>query len=458
MTLDVTSFEQHLTGLVEQSTNPVSISAGENITSENLPGEKYSPSFIIAYSGGIDSHVLLHLMHAAGFNCRAVYIDHGLQQESGSWSEHCAQVCQQLGVDFKTITVNAEPARGESPEASARGARYQALAVEMDEGDILLTAQHQNDQSETLFLQMLRTAGPAGLSAMPVSKVFASGRHMRPLLHKSQAELEAYAQAHELNWIEDPSNQDNRFDRNFLRNQIFPLLQDRWPSIHNTLANVSNLQAEAALLMNDLASIDAAETIDGATILIEALTALPVERQRNLVRYWLQQNALDVPTAKRMDEILGTVINAGDDKTPVVSWQQTEVRRFQGRLYAMKSLPEIDVEAEYTLEPEIPTVIEDIEKAVLLQPASQGLSADVINQPLSIRFRRGGEKIKPVGRSHTQDLKKLMQQAGIPPWQRSRLPLLYLDDKLIAVADYWVADDCKNQPNQPGWLLKTVIL
>ena len=458
MTLDATSFTQHLTGLVEQSTNPVSISASDNLPNENHPGEKNSPTFIIAYSGGIDSHVLLHLMHATGFNCCAVYIDHGLQQESGSWSEHCAQVCQQLGINFKTIKVDAKPARGESPEASARGARYQALAAEMGEGDILLTAQHQNDQSETLFLQMLRTAGPAGLSAMPVSKVFACGWHMRPLLHNTQSELEAYAEKNQLNWIEDPSNQDNRFDRNFLRNQIFPILQDRWPSIHNTLANVSNLQAEAALLMNDLAAIDAAEIIDGATMSIEALTALPLERQRNLVRYWLQQNALDVPTAKRMDEILGSVISAGDDKTPLVSWQQTEIRRFQGRLYAMKSLTAIDVEAEYTLLPEKPTVIDGFEKAVLLQPASQGLSADVINQPLSIRFRRGGEKIKPIGRAHTMDLKKLMQQTGIPPWQRSRLPLLYLDDKLIAVADYWIADDCKNQPNQPAWLLKTRFL
>jgi len=448
MTLDAGSFKQHLTGLVEQLTSPVSFSDAEN----------QSLRFIIAYSGGLDSHVLLHLMASCRFNCMAVYIDHGLQADSASWAEHCAEKCRQLTVPFKSIQVDARAARGESPEASARGARYQALAVEMQQGDILLTAQHQNDQSETLVLQMLRTAGPAGLSAMPVCKVFASGWHIRPLLNSSQAELEAYAELHQLNWIDDPSNQDLRFDRNFLRNTIFPLLEQRWPSIHSTLANVSRLQAEAALVMNDLATIDAQDVMQGNTLTIEALMQLPLERQRNLVRYWLQQLGLDIPTAKRMDEILGTVVTAAADKTPLVSWQQTEIRRFKGKIYAIKSIVDFDPGEVFQLDPEQSLAVESLNKAVFFEPAASGLSANIFSQPLSISFRRGGEKIKPAGRAHTMDLKKLMQEAAIPPWERSCLPLLYLDDKLIAVADHWVADEFKNQPNQPAWLLKTRIL
>lgn len=445
MTLDATSFKQHLTGLVEQSTNPVSFSA------DKIP-------FIVAYSGGLDSHVLLHLMKAAGFNCRAVYVDHGLQAASADWAAHCAEVCQQLGIDFVVEKVDARPARGESPEASARGARYQALASQMAAGDILLTAQHQNDQSETLFLQMLRTAGPAGLSAMPEIKPFASGFHLRPLLKVSQSELDQYARQNQLQWIEDPSNQNQRFDRNFLRHAIFPLLEQRWPSIHSTLANVSQLQAEAAELNNELAAIDAEGFIENNTLLIEGLVSLSRVRQRNLVRYWLQQAGRDVPTANRLEEILGTVITAAADKMPLVSWQQTEIRRFQGRLYALSLLDPVDNSQAYRVENGLCPNIENYEREIYFQASEQGLSAEVLKQPLKIRFRSGGEKIKPVGRAHTMDLKKLMQAADIPPWERPRLPLLYLDDKLIAVADYWVADEVKNQPDQPGWLLKTRIL
>ncbi|MCK4709721.1 MAG: tRNA lysidine(34) synthetase TilS, partial [Gammaproteobacteria bacterium] len=318
MTLNSVTFKNYLTGLVEQSTNPVSFNSID------------SSRFIVAYSGGLDSHVLLHLMHACQFNTLAVYIDHGLQDKSSSWSAHCASVCKALEIPFQSISVNAQPDKGQSTEASARGARYKALAEVMQAGDILLTAQHLHDQAETFILQLLRTAGPAGLSAMPEVKSFAAGYHLRPLLKTQRSELEAYAKQQQLSWIEDPSNTDQNYDRNFLRHSVVPVLQKRWPSINQTLSNASLLQAEASELMTELAAIDAEGMIDGDTLDIRQLQQLSSARQKNSIRYWLQQLSLDIPTAKRLDEILGPMLTAADDKSPLVSWSQTEVRRFQG--------------------------------------------------------------------------------------------------------------------------------
>ena len=446
MTLDTVTFQKHLTGLVEQSTDPVLFSSIENAR------------FIVAYSGGLDSHVLLHLMQACHFNTLAVYIDHGLQDESNAWSEHCASVCNALDVSFQSISVNAHPGKGQSPEASARGSRYQALADVMKAGDILLTAQHLQDQAETFILQMLRTAGPDGLSAMPAVKEFAAGFHLRPLLINKRSELEDYAAKNQLKWIEDPSNKDESYDRNFLRQSVLPLFQKRWPSIHQTLSNVSLLQAEASEIMNDLAAIDAKSLIDEDKLDIEQLIRLSLVRQKNVIRYWLQQSDLDIPTSKRLQEIIGSMLTAADDKSPVVSWSQTEVRRFQGKLYAMPMISSFDTTQQISWDGMQPEIIQGLAKQVYFEKADSGLSEKCLNETLTIRFRQGGEKIKPAGRKHTMDLKKLMQQEGIPPWVRPRIPLLYLDDKLIAVADFWVADEYKSDINQSGWQLKTLIL
>lgn len=437
--LDTIQFKDHLTGLVEQSTNPVSFSSLE------------SRSFIVAFSGGLDSHVLLHLMHRAQLNFRAIYIEHGLQEASKPWAKHCADVCAELGTPFQSIRVNARPDKGESLEASARTARYQALAEQMQAGEVLLTAQHLQDQSETLLLQMLRTAGPAGLSAMPAVKTFAGGWHMRPLLGIDRVELETYAAQQQLEWVEDPSNTDQRYDRNFFRQSIFPLLKKRWPSINQTLVNVSSLQAEAAELMNDMAELDAEKLIDGNTLSICHLLELSPARQKNIIRYWLQQCQLDAPTAKRLKEILGSMLTAANDKMPVVNWGDTEVRRFQGKLYAMKTLSAFDTKQSIDWQTSQPLLLPQLDCEVSLVEATSGLSSDVITQPLTICFRSGGERIKPIGRAHTMDLKKLMQESAIPPWQRSRIPLIYVDDKLIAVAGYWVADEFKNAANKPAW-------
>ena len=216
-------------------------------------------TWCLAYSGGVDSQVLLHLLSALnkthGLNIRAVYIDHGLQQASKQWQQHCAKSCESLSIPFQSIYVNAH-AKGESPEAAARHARYGALAELISDDSCLLTAQHQDDQAETFLLQLFRGAGAAGLSAMPVYTKFSKGFHLRPLLGISQKQILDYAEHHQLSWVEDPSNQDHQYDRNYLRHSLMPLLKQRWPAIDKTLSVAAQQQAENASLINQLAQHD----------------------------------------------------------------------------------------------------------------------------------------------------------------------------------------------------------
>lgn len=196
---------------------------------------------IVGYSGGLDSHVLLHglAMHRPYWltqKLEAIYVDHGLQTASAVWGEHCAEVCRDLNMPFRVLKIDARPVPGESPEAAARRARYAALAAELGFDSALLTAHHRDDQAETLLLQLLRGAGPYGLAAMPAVSRLGQGRLLRPFLEVDRAELLAYAGKHGLRWIEDASNTDTGFDRNYLRHRVLPLLRERWPAVNRTLS------------------------------------------------------------------------------------------------------------------------------------------------------------------------------------------------------------------------------
>ncbi|HSP01681.1 MAG TPA: tRNA lysidine(34) synthetase TilS, partial [Thioalkalivibrio sp.] len=247
---------------------------------------------VVAFSGGLDSHVLLHALAALcgeGFyELHAIHIHHGLNSQADAWADHCARVCRDLDVGLEVIAVNARAARGESPEAAARAARYQALASCMKEGDGLLTAHHRRDQAETLLLQLLRGAGSAGLAAMPRWQPLGSGWHGRPLLDVSREAIEDYARERDLHWIEDNSNLDARFDRNLLRQQVMPLLRARWQGVDETLARAAAHQAEGLGLLGDLARQDL-EQIRGelpGTLSVSELTGLRPARIRNVLRFW----------------------------------------------------------------------------------------------------------------------------------------------------------------------------
>jgi tRNA(Ile)-lysidine synthase len=412
---------------------------------KQFPAQAEIKTWWLAYSGGVDSQVLLHLLaqlkSTHNLDLRAVYIDHGLQPQSAQWQQHCADCCAALAIPFQCISVTAKAARGESPEAAARQARYTALANLIEHNHCLLTAQHQDDQAETFLLQLFRSAGAAGLSAMPFYTPFAAGWHLRPLLNINQQNILDYAIENNLSWVEDPSNQQLKYDRNLLRHTVMPSLKKRWPSIARTISIAAQQQAENNVLIETLARQDL-EKINARnnSLSIEDLQCLSAPQCRNVLRYWIKLQGFDIAPRRVMQQIMQQSFHGREDAQPEIKWSDAVVRRFKKRLYVLAN---IDHDASQVLPwrgDEILVIDALGVQLTMQQTTAVGLKPEVLEQMLRVRFRQGGEKIQPAGRVGQQSLKKLFQQASVPPWERSRIPLIYLNNELIAVAGYWIAE------------------
>ncbi|HRX71836.1 MAG: tRNA lysidine(34) synthetase TilS [Gammaproteobacteria bacterium] len=426
---------------------------------------------IVGYSGGLDSHVLLHglAMHRPYWltqKLEAIYVDHGLQTASAVWGEHCAEVCRDLNMPFRVLKIDARPVPGESPEAAARRARYAALAAELGFDSALLTAHHRDDQAETLLLQLLRGAGPYGLAAMPAVSRLGQGRLLRPFLEVDRAELLAYAGKHGLRWIEDASNTDTGFDRNYLRHRVLPLLRERWPAVNRTLSRSARLCAETAAWLDEEAVADLARvaTQHPDRLAVPVLRELSAVRQRNLLRHWLRRLHLPIPDARQLQQIVHDMLTAAADRNPCIRWPGAEVRRYRNALYAMPPLKPHD--ARRTLvwrsagDRWPPLDLPGIGRLELRKTVGEGLRAEMLQSgSLLVAFRQGGERFRPVGRVHGQELKKLLQEAGIPPWDRERLPLVYgvkegvIAHPLLAVVGLGSAADFAAGSGEMGWLV-----
>lgn len=407
---------------------------------QRLPAFSSIKTWVLAYSGGVDSRVLLHLLSQLDLPVHAVYVDHGLQAASKNWAEHCRQTCASLNISFTVIEVNAHPQRGESPEAAARRARYQALSSLVEKNHCVLTAQHADDQAETFLLQLMRGAGAAGLSAMPFAQTFHQGWLLRPLLEFSRQNILEIAQAENLAWVDDPSNKNERFDRNYLRQKILPALTARWPQSVRTLAGAAQQQAENQMLLEVLAAQDLQQNDVGSTLPVGNILTLDESRQRNALRYWLAQNDVRMPSRAIMQQIISQILNGREDAAAHVRWDDVELHYYHKQLYLEKQT-EHDATQVLSWDGKHPLLMASLHKELILQPVKNaGLKPEIGRQMLSVRFRQGGEKIRPAGRQHTHTLKNLFQQQDIPPWRRERIPLLYLDDELIAVCGYWIAD------------------
>ncbi len=410
----------------------------------------------VAYSGGLDSHVLLHSLAALRDRLpvgalNAVHVDHGLSPHAGEWSQHCATVCERLDIPLTLLQVDARPRRGESPEAAARRARYAALAPLIGEGEGLLTAHHQDDQAETVLLQLLRGSGPRGLAAMPCWDSFGSGWRGRPLLGVERARLRAYAEAEGLHWVEDESNFDTGVARNYLRHEIVPRLRERWPAMAVTLSRAAGHAAEAARLLDDLAERDMVTAGDGG-LEIEPLRGLEVARRRNLLRYWIRVSGFPLPDSAHLQRILDEVIPAAKDASPRVLWRGAEVRRYRNRLYVMPPLKPFDSSRVLTWKPDEPLALPDGRVLRAVPVLGQGIArARCRDARVTVRFRRGGERCRPAGGAHTRSLKKLLQERGIPPWERERLPLLYVGEELAAVVGLFVCEPFPARQGEAGW-------
>jgi tRNA(Ile)-lysidine synthase len=412
-----------------------------------LEGRASPPKrFLIALSGGLDSTVLAHMLATTrqrhGKSLTVIHVDHRIQPDSQSWAGHCERFAQELELEFVCEVVRVAADGGDGPEAAARAARYAALETHVAAGDWLLSAHHEDDQAETLLLNLLRGSGPAGLAGMQAMRRFADGWLTRPLLGVSRDELVAYANREELNWIDDTSNEDSGFDRNFLRNEVLTILKTRWPHAGARLARSAALARDASNLLADLADLDI-DASGGACnkLPVESLVDLSPSRQKNLLRRAAQVSGLPAPAAVHLQAIVEQLLPAREDAEPVVSWPGGEARRYRNTLFLQPTFRAASFESGTSFDAGGVPVGPGLGTLTLGPGDGPGLSEAILSQGLCVRRREGGEEIKPVDQVHTRKLKKLLHEAGVRAWLRDQLPLVYSGDKLVAVADLWLAAD-----------------
>lgn len=390
----------------------------------------------VAYSGGLDSTVLLHALTILGVQCKAIHINHGLSINADIWQRQCSVFAAAREVPFTAIKVDVA-VEGNGVEAAARSARYAAIAQNLAAGDVLLTGHHRDDQIETFFLRLLRGAGLRGLGAMRPTRSLGEAMLARPILSVSRQALYEYAQQHELTWVEDESNLNTQYDRNLLRHTFVPQLKARWPQAEKTLQNtVQHLQAAEDLLQeygsNDLALCDLKKEKLGHSIALEPLQAFSPTRTAHVLRCWITGLGHRLPDTARMTE-LEKLIAAKDDASPLLNVDTYSLCRFQQRLYC---LPRAVLESKPSA-----AMWNSIEPLQAEDGSELRFISTGAQVPLfKVTYRQGGERCKPIGRSHSQALKKLFQERNIEPWLRAKVPLIYYGDALVAVGDYWLCE------------------
>ncbi|MCU0760787.1 MAG: tRNA lysidine(34) synthetase TilS [Steroidobacteraceae bacterium] len=401
---------------------------GRRLDSLVPAGER--PAWVVAFSGGVDSLALLAALHEwqlrqpvhARQALRAVHVDHGLNPRSGDWARHCRRVCRALGVPLRVRRARLVPPRGASLEAVAREARYRLLGEGLRAGEVLLTAHHLDDQLETLLLQLMRGAGVAGLAAMPARLRLGRGWLLRPLLEVGRAELEAWVSGRDLAWVDDDSNADPRFDRNYLRRTVVPALKARWSAAAQVAARSAAHLADARHVLEEVAASDLAAASRGPALDVAALRALSPPRRRHAVRAWIQGHGLPAPDTRHLARVLGELCDARVDAQagPVAPAGRASLNWDWRRGRPL------------SLGPGLGRLV------VRLHPDGP-LDAARLPVPLAVRWRAGGERLRTEPAGPRRTLKELLRSRGVLPWMRERLPLLHAGSRLVCVADL-VAD------------------
>ena len=398
---------------------------------ENTP-----PSALcVAFSGGIDSsallHALAHLPAARKRGLRALHIEHGLHPDSSAWGTHCQQFCDTLNVPFSICQVTVANSPREGLEAAARRSRYRAFEHHLISDECLLLAQHRDDQIETVLLKLLRGAGPEGLGGMRPQRALGKGQLWRPLLGLSRRHLDTYVRTHHLHCINDPSNTDTRLSRNYLRHEILPRLHQHWPQTDASIEHSATLcQAAADTLRTQwLPLFEMLHNPTHNTLSVPLWLKLPSALREPILDHWLHGRGLTAPSAAQRRQIQQQC-QSRTDCVPCIRWRSTQLHIWKGQLWALPSADVIPCEWEKSWDGH-PLRLPDGGWLRLSDPQVR------LKEPLKIRLRRGGEQIKPVGQPHTRTLRKLFQQAELPPWQRQACPLIHIEDELIAVGDLW---------------------
>ncbi len=434
-----------------------------------VSGEAEAPTVAIALSGGRDSAALLHACVAwrdAGTPVRlvALHIHHGLQADAGAWECACERMAEAAGVAFHARRVHVETDAGQGVEEAARDARYAALEALCAQtgASILLTAHHQDDQAETVLLQLMRGAGVDGLAAMPIVRAGVIPV-LRPWIDVPRSEIELYAHTHALTWIEDPSNSDARYARNALR-PLLAGMAEHFPAYREALARSATHLADAAALIDEIAQADLARIVSTEGLDVLALMALSVPRQRAVLRAWLAEAGMRALSTRRLDDLRTQLVDARDDGALRIALPAGQVRRYRGLAWIEPHASEVFAPVAVTLDPgqfdaadrtEQRVNVNEWGGALLFSPvAAGGIDADILRAPLSLVPRRGGERIvlRPGGPSRA--LKQAYQEAGVPAWERERLPLLYAGETLVFAAG--VGMDHAAVGSGPGWRIMWV--
>ncbi|MES2886198.1 MAG: tRNA lysidine(34) synthetase TilS [Pseudomonadota bacterium] len=398
-------------------------------TPELLKSPPPATAYCVAYSGGMDSTVLLHLAHAARLpNLSAIHVHHGLQASADGWAAQCRAQCAALGVPLQVVQVAVDAQHPQGPEAAAREARYAALREKLPTAAVLLTAHHAGDQAETILLRLLRGTGVEGLSAMSMHSALGEHTLWRPLLRTSREALLDYAECHGLQWIEDPHNRDPRYARSWLRAEVMPALRRRWPDADTQLARAADHAADATLLLTRLAD-DLLHRLQGehGGLSVSGLLQLHAAERRLVLRHWLQGLGLPPPFAQTLQQLETDVLPAGATAMPLLRWPGAEFRRYRDSLFAGPTLAELPDDLCFDWDGRGP----------LLLPAGLGELSTDTPQPMQVRFAVPGLRIRLAGASHSRSLKQLSQENAVPPWWRSRLPIIFVDRTVVSIAGHW---------------------
>jgi len=370
---------------------------------------------------------------------RAVHVNHGIHPNAAKWAAHCRALGRRFGVPVRVLTTHVTRTPGVSLEAAARDARYALLADELEAGECLLTGHHEDDQLETVLLQLFRGAGLAGLAAMPAIAPFAGGSLARPLLSRSRAELEEWARSQALSWIDDDTNYDESLDRNYLRRQVLPLIRERWKGVASAVSRSARHAAEGQRLLDTLGRADVERASSGAALFVPALRALQPDRRRNALRFWIMQCGARVPDTSRLEEIAGPLIDARPDANPSVTWGDVTASRHADLLTITSESADTSiapVEWPWTTTPRLP--LADGGTLELKADPHGPIDLDVLPKRVTVGRRGGGERLRPRRGGPRRTLKSLLQESHLPIVQRRVLPLVFSGVTLLAVGSLWV--------------------
>lgn len=393
-------------------------------------------------------HSLAMLRTEARWSLRAVHVNHQLQASAVSWAQQCTDWCSQLSVPCKILTVHVNDIKQQGPEAAARKARYAALQAELQPDEVLLTAHHADDQLETILIALMRGAGLDGLAAMPALTRFATGWHARPLLEFTRDELQAWAAQQGLRYVTDPSNDQTRFDRNFLRHEVIPLLKQRWPAAAEAGARSVRHLGEAQSLLDEYVARDLSTTSQDNTLDVELLRGWSAARRHAVIRGWLQNNGVLMPSTRVLHSLEHDMLNSGDDRVPCSRWGIHAVHRYRGRLYLEKTYqPEqLDDSLPWNWQQplSLPFYLGALRMTAggsLSSARTAALNAAALPSQLRVAFRSGGERMRLPQESFHRELKTLLHDNDVLPWWRGRIPLIFADEQLVAVGHWWVSAD-----------------